>query len=217
MRAFIERPEATIAVPVERAQAPRPRIVPARVKRTTADGDLGFELYRQNTLLVILATCLRRTSEDIIDPLGLDLHRVDRALEVHRDYVVHVHYPDVDLVNEALESQEDPRAFEGLVECKAEHARAQLFQSKVADLLRPSTLSTVATAAALSRALREEADRLEMHLGREEELLQSRLSEWLPRSRQARLLQQIRKFDAPRIAAEIAILVWASELGPSAD
>lgn len=198
------------ASPLQRTGNPRP-------ERTHAEGDLAFELYRQHTLLVIMATCLRRTSESLTDPLGIDLKRIRRALDVHRDYLVQVHYPDEDLVNEALESKTDPRVFDALVECKAEHPRAQAFQQRVASLLRPTEISTTRTAEEVAQAFRSEADRIEMHLSREEEMIGSHLAEWVPLAQQNRLLTKIRKFDAPRIAAEVGILVWASELGPSAD
>ncbi len=153
----------------------------SKLRRTAADGDLGFELYRQHTLLVILGTCLRRSSEGTADHRGPDLRLVERALEVHRDYVVRVHYPDVELVNGALEAKADPRVAAALAECKAEHGRADDFQRKMNELLRTAgtASATDETDRALAKALRDEADRLERHLTREEEMLNGRLNDAL--------------------------------------
>lgn len=220
MRVMAARPRSPTMATISRTdppRVPRPGVGSSKLRRTAADGDLGFELYRQHTLLVILGTCLRRSSEGTPDHRGPDLRLVERALEVHRDYVVRVHYPDVELVNGALEAKADPRVAAALVECKAEHARAQGFQRRTNELLRTAGTATDETDRALAKALRDEADRMEQHLTREEEMLNGRLNDALTPAQQTRLLNQIRRFDAPRIAAEIAVLVWASELGPSAD
>ena len=187
------------------------------VRRTPADADLGFELYRQHTLLTILSESLRHTAAEVLAQRDVVAAGLPRALEVHRGYLINIHYPDEERVLEALEPSSDPLVFDGLVECRAEHPQAAIFQREVARLWRSGIPGAAGTLADIAKALRQEADRIEVHLAREEELLTSHLNRWLSRTDQARLLGLFREFDNARISAEIAVLVWASEIAPSVD
>lgn len=197
-----------------------PRTTDARrrlLARTKSDAALGFELYRQHTLLVVLAAGLRHTAARVLETHDVAEAEVARALEIHREYLINVHYPDEERVMEALEPSKDAAAFDALVECKAEHPRASAFQQAVASLMDAAHRGSPTAAEEVARRLRQEAERIERHLTREEENLTSRLGQWLPSSVQQQLLQQIREFDNRRITAEDTLLVWAAEIAPSVD
>jgi hemerythrin-like domain-containing protein len=201
---------------VSRASSP-PTKPGGRVRRTSADAGLGYELYRQHTLLVMLAACLRHTAEEV--QFGRDRAQTElrRGLQVHRDFLVKVHYPDEDRVIEVLEPVKDPEVFDAIVECKAEHPRASVFEREASLLGENLQKGNPSAKQDLVRALRQEADRIENHLAREEEMLTSRLGRWIPEPEQAKLLTQIRAYDNQRVSAEIDLLAWAAEIGPSTD
>ncbi|MDE1819751.1 MAG: hypothetical protein KGI98_02725 [Euryarchaeota archaeon] len=218
-----ERPPsgALLAQPSSVASLPPPYRRAVRPPLLSSSSDLAFELYRQNTLMVLLASCIRRTADRIPAELGLSRQAIRRAVEIHGDYVLGFHYAQEELVNAVLQPKTDPRIFDGLLECQAEHPRARLFQKRVSELSipddEPDRLVSPARASELAHLFRAEADRIERHLGREEELLHVHLSEWLSKDEQLRLLRKMRSQAVPSIPAEILVLEWASEIGPSAD
>jgi len=68
----------------------------------------------------------------------------------------------------------------------------------------------------LAELFRREAERIEAHDAREDELYRQ-LDQILPDDLRRKLLRSIRRFDEERVVAEISLISWAAQVHPSAD
>ena len=188
------------AVPSSDDEAPRSR-----------PNDLELELYRQRSLLSILAARLRESASSLERARAIDPDRMRRAIDVHRRFLVEVHHANETAIANALSGVRAARPV--VAQCLREHARATGFETDALPLLSagPSAVPQ------LVRLVRGEADRIERQQAWEEEHLHARLGAWLAPAEARRLLAWMRRFDAARIDAEIALISWASQLHPSAD
>ena len=179
--------------------------------------DLVLELYRQQTLLQILTARMRETASVLEHRGTFDVARLRRGLDVHRRYLLDVHEADEERLVRSLARRRVVEAEAFLQELNAARASAVAFERTVEDHIAASADRPGETARDLARLVSAEAERIDHHQQWEAERLHGRLDEWLPRATQGRLLAQIRKFDAARVDAEIALISWASQLHPSAD
>lgn len=179
--------------------------------------DLGLELYRQRTLLQIMAARLRETSGGVERGASIDLARIRRALDVHHRFLIEVHHADAERVARAVAKQEVAAAGGVLAELEKGRTRAAEFENSASTLVAQGVAGHSENAHRLAQLVHSEADRIDQFQGWEAERLHAHLDDWLPKPIQSRLLGQIRKFDAARVDAEIALISWASQLHPSAD
>jgi hypothetical protein len=178
--------------------------------------DLALELYREHTLLFVLAARLRETADRLERAPLRSPERLRTGLEVHRRFVLQVHLPNDELVGAALTRSRDAHVRGLLVECAAAHAGSVAFPEDVeVALAEPGHLA--APRPDLAALYRAEADRLETHHERESEFLYPRLDAVLSSSTRQQLLQEVLRIDLGRIGAEIALLSWAASLHPTSD
>ncbi len=177
--------------------------------------DLALELMRQHTLLSIMAARMRETASVLQRATRIDGPRLDRALEVHRRYLIEVHEENEARLDRALAAASSPQVRAQLKECAASHPLSQEFHD-AARSLRDASPEPAARAARLAALFKAEADRLEQHHEREGEVYR-RLDRWLSPGVRRRLLSELRRFDAAHINAEIALISWASQIHASAD
>lgn len=194
----------------------RPRAGPAERPRPRSN-DLGLELYRQQTLLQVMASRLRETAGGLDGGFPVTPDRLARALDVHERFLLGVHHVDDERVLTALEGRADVPVDTLRRQNREDAERAQEFEETLRRAVRKGSRPTGAEARRLANLLRDEADRIDRHQAREVEGLDDRLEEWLPADRRAELLREIRAFDASRVDAEVALVSWASQIHPSSD
>jgi hypothetical protein len=203
-----------------RARSPprRSRSAPNRdegTDRARRPNDLGFELYRQHTLLLIMAARMRETAAALERGTSIEPDRLRRLVDVHRAWMREVRDADVERVGRALARV--PAARTALERCKAEHHRTGEFEEVARGLISAGVPAEGTGAKRLAALVREEAQRMELHSAWEQENLHSQLDRWLPKAVQSRLLRELRTFDTQRIGAEIDLISWASQIHPSSD
>ncbi len=179
--------------------------------------DLGLELYRQQTLLAIMTARMRETAGALEHRTAFDLARLRRALEVHRRYLLEVHLADEERLARTIARTKVEAANPLLKVLRAAHPKAVEFEQEAEALLERGLAPGSETVHRLARLFTEEADRIDQHQAWETENLHGHIDAWLPKPVQSRLLAQIRRFNAARVDAEIALISWASQLHPSAD
>jgi hemerythrin-like domain-containing protein len=179
--------------------------------------DLALELYREHTLLSVLAARMRETADGIERTRRFDASRMKRGLDVHRRFVLEVHLPNDERVQEYLRRVRDPAVRRTLDECRAQHEKSREFPARAEALAREVAPGGGEAARRLSELYREEADRLEKHHAQESEVLYANLDRRLAPVLRRRLLGQILKVDASRIGGEVALIAWASQLHPAAE
>ena len=207
MTAEHARPDAT-AAPGSDAEAGSER---------PHSNDLALELFRQQTLLQVLTARLREVAA-AVERLGrVDAARLRRTLDVHRRYVVEVHEADDERVARTLLARMVDAAAPLFATVRAGRPAAVDFERAAEAFLDPAIASAPGGPVRLARLLSQEADRIDQHLTWEADHLHAHLESWLPRPSRTRLLAQIRRFDAARVDAEIALVSWASQIHPSAD
>ncbi len=177
----------------------------------------GLELYRQHTLLSVMAARMRESADALDRGTRLDPLHVQRALDAHRRFLIEVHHEDERRLASALAGASDLSVRHALLECAAEHPKEAEFQRHASRLLQEGSVHDRKTARRLSRLFREEAGRIEAHHTHEEEAIDRHLEQILPAATLAKLLRAVRAFDNERITAEIALSSWASQLHPSSD
>ncbi|MCI4368268.1 MAG: hypothetical protein L3K09_01715 [Thermoplasmata archaeon] len=178
--------------------------------------DLALELMREHTLLNVMAARMRESADGLERGNPVNRVRLERGLEVHRRYLIEVHHEHERLVDEALAASRDPTARARADDCALEHPKAAAYQGAVRALLAKTRGSAAPDGVALGRLIRQEADRLEEHHGKEDDVYR-RLDRLLAPAERARLLGAIRTFDASHVSAEIALIAWAAQIHPSAD
>jgi hemerythrin-like domain-containing protein len=179
--------------------------------------DLGLELYRQQTLLSVMTARMRETASRLLLGNPVDPERIRRGLDVHRRFLLNVHDADEDRVARALEKERPDAARKLVAECRREHARAETFLGAVQVLLGQDLAPGSEARTRMSTLFAEEADRIDRHQTWEDEKIHPHLDTWLSRPVRSKLLEEIRRFNAARVDAEIALVSWASQLHPSAD
>jgi hypothetical protein len=178
--------------------------------------DLGLELYRQHTLLSIMAARMRESADGVVRRKRIDPTRLRRALDVHQGYLLDVHQENERRVLEALEGSTDPKVIKSIEECRVEHEKSRRFQVEARRFLSEGAEED-ASVSRLAKLLRSEASHIEDHHAHEEQQLYRNLDRLLAANVLDSLLREIRQFDNRRINAEIALSSWASELSPSSD
>ena len=178
--------------------------------------DLSLELMRQHTLVSVMTARMRETAEGLARGSTPDPRRIERALAVYRAFHLEVHHADEALLARSLARVRAPEVKALLADCAREHPLAEEFERNVRAALRGDLAARGPAALRLAQLFREEADRVEAHHEREDEVYRT-LDRYLSAAVRRRLLAQIRRFDGPRIAAEIALIAWASQIHPSAD
>jgi hypothetical protein len=179
--------------------------------------DLALELFRQQTLLQVLTARLREVAAAIERIGRVDAARLRRTLDVHHRYVVEVHEADDERLARALLARKVDAAAPLVATARAGRPAALDFEHAAEAFLDPATAAAPEGPGRLARLLAVEADRIDQHLAWEADRLHAHLEAWLPRPARSRLLAQIRRFDAARVDAEIALVSWASQIHPSAD
>ncbi len=205
-RRTVRRPRRAAPEPAEEEGGGRPR-----------SNDLGLELYRQQTLLSIMTARMRETAGVLEHRSTFDLARIHRALEVHRRYLLEVHEADEERLARTIAEAKVKAADPLLRALRAARPRALEFEKEAEELLAGGVPRGSDEAHRLARLFSDEADRIDHHQSWETENLHSHIDAWLSKPVQARLLDQIRRFNAARVDAEIALISWASQLHPSAD
>jgi hemerythrin-like domain-containing protein len=184
-------------------------------RASTFPASVGLELFREHTLLGMMTVRMRETASALDRGVAVDPERLGRLLEVHRRYLIQVHQANEARLDTALARRREPEVRRVLEECAREHPRAEEFQLDLSARLARGSRTPEARRG-IAAAIRSEADRLEAHHDREEELYRT-VDEFLTPHRAVALLAELRRFDAEHVNAEIALLGWASEIHPSAD
>jgi hemerythrin-like domain-containing protein len=179
--------------------------------------DLALELYRQHTVLNMMASRMRQTADILGTTQRVDAARIQRALDVHRSYLIEVHHTNEDKVARALEKIPDPDIRQALEICLREHPKADAFQSAAAAATEAGSRSPDSSARRLAELFRQEADRIDEHHQKEEQLLYLKLDRVLSETAQAAVLRSILEFNSQHANAETALTSWASQLTPSSD
>ncbi len=179
--------------------------------------DLALELFRQRTLLQILSGRMRETSAGLERVGSFDPARLRRALDAHRRFLREVHLSDGKRLAEAIPPRHSEAAWDFRRALGDSEAKAAEFERKAESLVAREGLDGTGEARRLSKLFAEEADRIEQFQVWEADQLHPSVVAWLPKTASSRLLAQLRRFDAARIDAEIALIAWASQLHPSAD
>lgn len=198
---------APIAIePIGEEPAGRPR-----------SNDLALELFRQRTLLQILAGRMRETGAGLERVGSFEPARLRRALDAHRRFLREVHVADGKLLLETVPPRHAEAAWDLRRVLGDSEVQAAEFERRAEALVAREGLDGTGEARRLSKMFYAEADRVEQFLNWEADHLHARVVGWIPRSAQTRVLGRLRRFDAARIDAEIALISWASQLHPSAD
>ncbi len=179
--------------------------------------DLGLELFRQQTLLQIMTARMRETASALERGAAVDLSRLRRAIDAHRRYLLEVHEADEEALARTLARTKVEAAEPLLRELRAARPRAHDFERQAEELIAQGPAPGSESAHRLSRLFAEEAERIDRQQAWESESLHAHIDAWLAKPVQSRLLAQIRRFNAARVDAEIALISWASQLHPSAD
>lgn len=178
--------------------------------------DLSLELMRQHTLLSVMTARMRETGEALTRGAVPEPKRIDRALEVYRKFHLEVHHADEARLAKALARSRAAAVRAYLADCAREHPRGEAFEKAVREGMRGDLAPRGPAAARLAELFRAEADRVDQHHEHEDEVYRS-IDRYLTPAVRKRLLGEIRRFDGPRIAAEIGLIAWASQIHPSAD
>lgn len=194
-------------VPAERAED-EPGASRAR------SSDLALELYRQQTLLQILTARMRETAAALERRGSFDPARLRRALDAHKRYLLEVHEVDEQRLARAIARGRAAAVAPLLATLREGPVRALEFERAVEARLEDPSPSG---ARDLARRFAAEAERIDLHQVWEAERIHAHIDRWLARPTQRRLLAEIRRFNAARVDAEIALISWASQLHPSAD
>lgn len=179
--------------------------------------DLRLELFRQQTLLQVMAARMRETAAGLDGGFSVGPERLARAADVHARFLLEVHRTDDARILAAL--AEVPRApTRSLARQVAEDLqRAEEFQQVLARAIAKGAAPTGGEARRLANLFRDEADRIDRHQAREVEGLDDRLDAWLSPDRRRQLLAEMRAFDSARVDAEVALVSWAAQIHPSSD
>ncbi len=171
---------------------------------------------RQHTLISVMTARMRETAESLARGSTPDPRRLARALGVYRRFHREVHHADEARLARSLARTKAPEVRALLAECAREHPSAEAFEKDVRAAAKGDLAPRGPAALRLSELFRREADRVEQHHEREDDVYRS-LARYLSPAVRRRLLGEIRRFDGPRIAAEIDLIAWASQVHPSAD
>jgi hypothetical protein len=187
-----------------------------RVKEGFSKDDLILELYRQHTLLYVMAARMRESAEVLQRSKRTDPKRIERLLDVHRRYLIEIHQVNDRLVQDALAKlgRKDLQPF--LDRSTQERLLSEKFQQQVREWLEKGMPTASPQASKMADSIRKEADRIEEDHGREDEVYLT-LDPLLPPSQRQELLQRIRQVDSQRIGAEIALIAWSSQIHASSD
>jgi hypothetical protein len=178
--------------------------------------DLILEMYRQHTLLYVMAARLRESAEVLQRSKRTDPKRIERLLDVHRRYLIETHLVNDRIVQEALAKLGRKELEPFLVRCEKEMRKPEEFERQIRQLMKEGKPPAGADALKMAELVRKEADRIEEDHGREDEVYRTLDTLLAPAARKD-LLQRIRQVDAPRIGAEIALISWSSQIHASAD
>lgn len=200
-----------------RSTARSTRATPETVRPRPTSNDLGLELYRQQTLLAILSARMRESAARLERGAVLDPARVRRGVDAHRRYLREVHDANVERLARTVARSDSDAAAPVLERLAGARPRAEAFERDVEAILGRGVAPGSEGAHRLARLFAQEADRIDQEATWETENLHARLDAWLTPTAQSRLLAEIRRFDAARVDAEIALVSWASQLHPSAD
>jgi hemerythrin-like domain-containing protein len=179
--------------------------------------DLGLELYRQHTLLSTMSGRLRETADALSRTRPPDSQRLERALEVHKSFLIEVHHEVEKSVDAALAKVRDPSVVRAIDKCRKEHPNSARFQDEVVAAMAAPFEPDEETPTRLAELFRREAGWIEEHHVQEEQPLYGQLDRLLSSRELERIVHANRELDAKRIAAEIALTAWASQLNPSSD
>jgi hypothetical protein len=192
------------------------RTRPVRVQEGFSKDDLILELYRQHTLLYVMAARLRESADVLQRSKRPDPKRIDRLLDVHRRYLIDIHQVNDQMVQDALAKLGRKELAAFLERSGKERKKSEEFQQQMRLLMKqgmppgdPSTLRMV-------DLIRKEADRVEEDHSREDEIYRT-LDALLGAPERKDLLQRIRQVDSERIGAEIALIAWSSQIHASSD
>jgi hypothetical protein len=189
-----------------------PHAAPEARRRT----DLSLELLRQHTLLQLMTARMNETAEALDLALPYPMQHLERAMAVHRDYLIEVHHRLESLLRGHLTSVAAPEVRSLLAECASSHPMADLFQKELRVVVEKEPGLGSATRARMAALIRAEAQRIETHHAREESVYVN-LHQYLPGAAEAEIVKAACGFDPARIAAEIELMAWASSVHPSSD
>jgi hypothetical protein len=160
---------------------------------------------------------MRETATALENGATPDESRLRRALDVHHRFLVEVHRTDEERVTRFPPHSTPTVALATRTRCDLDHEGALQFETHLEGALKTGAGSKGDRARALGVLFREEADRIDRHVAWEEDAFTKLIDESMSRTDQARLLRDMRRFDAARVDAEIALVSWASNLHPSSD
>ncbi|MFZ0891927.1 MAG: hypothetical protein WAN77_05950, partial [Thermoplasmata archaeon] len=178
--------------------------------------DLILEMYRQHTLLYVMAARLRESAEVLQRSKRMDLKRIERLLDVHHRYLIETHLVNDRMVQDALAQLGRVELEAFLERCSKEQRKPEEFERQIRQLMKEGKPPAGPDALKMADLVRKEADRIEEDHGREDEVYRTLDTVLTPAARKD-LLQRIRQVDAPRIGAEIALISWGSQIHASAD
>lgn len=188
----------------------------APVEEGAADGDVSLELFRQHSLLTMMAARFRELATWLNRTYRANSAEVRRALSVHRRFLIEVHEADEASVAASLAPPTDPAAVSYREDCRRDRAGAARFQQSVQSALRTEGRLGVEAAWAISALLVAEADRIERyHFG--DWAAGHGLGELLSVDDEHRLSGALRAWGMQRVGAEIALVAWAAQIHPSSD
>lgn len=179
--------------------------------------DVAVDLQRQHTLLQMMSERLRESATAMELTGTVPASRLERALDVHRRFLVEVHLANEDEVATRLRQSGASAARKLADRCAREHPHAAQFERAAALLLEAHGEQGSVHVTRLAELFRGEADRIERHHLAEEEPLIRNLDRWLAPQDRADLARGIRRRDAVRADAEDALVSWSAELHPAAD
>jgi hemerythrin-like domain-containing protein len=74
----------------------------ARSVRPAPSGDLWLELYRQQTLLLVMAARLRESASNLEQKGPIEMARIRRAIDVHHRFLQELRVKDEERLDRAL-------------------------------------------------------------------------------------------------------------------
>ncbi|MFZ3355476.1 MAG: hypothetical protein WA549_01800 [Thermoplasmata archaeon] len=178
--------------------------------------DLILEMYRQHTLLYVMAARLREAAEVLQRSKRTDPKRIERMLDVHHRYLIETHLVNDRMVQDALAKLGRKELDPFLERCVKEQRKPEEFERQIRQLMMEGKSPAGPDALKMADLVRKEADRIEEDHGREDELYRT-LDTLLNPAVRKDLLQRIRQVDTQRIGAEIALISWSSQIHASAD
>jgi hypothetical protein len=189
---------------------------PLRVQEGFSKDDLILELYRQHTLLYVMAARLREAAEVLQRSKRPDPKRLERLLDVHHRYLVETHLVNDRMVQEVLMKLGRKELDPFLERCAKEQVKAEDFERQMRLLMTGGKPAEGPEAVRMADLVRKEADRIEDDHGREDDVYRT-LDTLLNSATRKDLLTRIRQVDSQQIAAEIALIAWSSQIHASAD